>query len=169
MKRVHLWLTLAVVMTVACEDPTGPAEEPSGAPQVGTPSFTVVITPFDQTLILFEPNCAGEQLEVHFRQQLVVHQTVDADGRLHIHSVINDRGTSAVGLTSGVTYHQVGATTQTVNITEPFPATVTRFNALNLISDGSGPNLLIQQLFHITINANGVETVFINVSAIVCQ
>jgi hypothetical protein len=169
MKRVHLWLTLGLVMTVACDHATGPTEGPAGAPQVGKPGFSVVITPIEETLILFEPNCAGELLELHIRQQSVVHQTVDADGRIHIHSVINDKGTTAVGLTSGVTYHQTGATTQTVNITDPFPATATLFNALNLISEGSGPNLLVQQLFHLTINATGVETVFINVSAIVCQ
>jgi hypothetical protein len=145
-------------------DPASPE-----TPRAGAPGLAVTRVPIEETLTLFEPNCAGELLEVHFRQQLVVHETTDANGSSHFHSVINDQGTTAIGLTSGVTYHQTGATTQTENIIEVAPLTMTIYNALNLVSDGSGPNLQVQQLFHVTVNAIDVVTSLIDATVITCK
>ena len=108
-------------------------------------------------------------LEFHLREQLVVHESVDARGGIHFHFVINDKGSTAVGLSSGTTWHQVGATRQTENIRGDAPITVSFVNAFNLISNGSAPNLLIHQLFHITINANGVVTALVDRSRIECE
>jgi hypothetical protein len=169
MQPVHYWLTLGIALTVACDSATTPSEATLADPQVNPPSYVVLKTPIEETVTVFEPNCAGEMLELHIRQQAILHVIDDAAGGLHVHSVINDKGTTALGLTSGTTYHQVGATTETQNSRGLAPLTITRFNALNLISEGTAPNLLVQQLFHITINANGVVAVFTDVTAIVCQ
>jgi hypothetical protein len=168
MLRARYWLPLGIALTLAC-DSADLTEMTSPDPQVTTPSLTVIKTPIEETVIVLEPTCAGELLELHIQQQVIAHVTEDAAGGLHVHSVINDKGTTALGLTSGTTYHQVGATTETQNSSGIAPLTITRFNALNLVSEGSAPNLLVQQLFHITVNANGVVTVFMDVSSIVCQ
>lgn len=99
----------------------------------------------------------------------MVHESVDARGGIHFHSVINDKGTTAVGLSSGITWHQVGATKETENIRGEAPIAVSFVNVLNLISNGSAPNLRIHELFHITINANGVVTALVDRSRIECE
>ena len=81
----------------------------------------------------------------------------------------NDKGTTALGLTSGTTYHQVGATVVTGNSTPTAPEEFTRVNIINLIARGSAPKLFVEELFHVTVNANGVEVSFYDVSAIRCQ
>jgi hypothetical protein len=169
MLRARYCLSFGIAFTVACDSAALPTEGASADPHVNPPSLAVLKTPIEETLIVLEPTCAGELLELHIRQQVVAHVTEDAAGGLHVHSVINDKGTTAVGLTSGTTYHQLGATTETQNSRGFTPLTITRTNALKLVSEGSAPNLLVQQLFHITFNANGEVTVFNDVSAIVCQ
>jgi hypothetical protein len=169
MQRARYWLPLGIALTVACDSASAPTEMTSTDPQVNPPPPVVLKIPIEETIIVLEPTCAGEILELHIRQQVIAHLTEDAAGGLHVHSVINDKGTTALGLTSGTTYHQVGATTETQNSRGLAPLTITRFNALNLLSEGSAPNLLVQQLFHITVNANSVVTTFMDVSAIVCQ
>src|SRR5215211_6810589 len=105
MRHLPLCLIISAALATACDHPTD-ATDPAvpQIPQVGTPSLTVVRVPIERTLTLFEPTCAGELLEVHFRQQMVTHQTTDATGRSHFHFVFNDRGTTAIGLTTGVRY-----------------------------------------------------------------
>jgi hypothetical protein len=170
MRCLHLWLTVSAVLVAACDQATGPDEsDVTGAAQVGAPSASVVVkTPIEETFTAFN-DCAGELLEFHIREQLVVHETVDASGGIHFHFVINDKGSTAVGLSSGVTWHQVGATRETDNIRGEAPITVTFVNVFNLISNGSAPNLLIHELFHITINANGVVTALLERSRIECE
>ena len=162
MPRIHSWLTLAIALTMACDSATTPTES--------VPAFSVLKTVYDTTITVFEPNCAGEMLELHLRQQVVTRVSVDAAGGLHTHFVINDRGTTALGLTSGTTYHQTGAATETQNNSGDFaPLTITRTDFLFLVSEGAGPNLLVQQLFHVTLDANGGVPVFMDVTAVVCQ
>jgi hypothetical protein len=170
MRSPHLWLIVSVALVTACDQATGLDESNvTRAVQVGAPSASVVVkTPIEETFTAFD-SCAGELLEFHIREQLVVHERVDASGGIHFHLVINDKGSTAVGLSSGVTWHQVGATRETDNIRGEAPVAVSFVNVFNLISNGSAPNLLIHQLFHITINANGVVTALVDRSRIECK
>ena len=54
--------------------------------------------------------CAGE--EIHFTGDfhLNFHNTIDANGGFHVVFTFNDHSLSGVGLTSGIKYHEVGAT-----------------------------------------------------------
>jgi hypothetical protein len=57
------------------------------------------------------------------------------------------------------TYHRVGAATHNFNA-PGFPVIIEAFvNVFNFIGDGSAPNLLSHEVFHITINGNGETTV----------
>lgn len=169
MKPVQLWIAFGTALTLACDTAIGPNESLSGAPDVSVPEFAVVKTPIEETLVLNEPSCAGEILELHIRQQMLVHELVDPDGRTHTHLTFNDKGTTALGLTSGTIYHQVGTTVVTGNFTPTAPEEFTRVNIINLIGEGSAPKLFVEELFHVTVNANGVEVSFYDVSAIRCQ
>jgi hypothetical protein len=159
--RTSAWLALATAFTMACDS--------AGNPMEPAPTLSVIKTPVDETITVLEPTCAGEWIELHLRQQVITQVSIDAAGGLHVHTVINDKGTTALGLTSGTTYHQTGATIEAQNSSGLAPLTITRFNALNLVSEGAAPNLLVQQLFHVTIDANGAVAVFNDVTSIVCQ
>ncbi len=113
--------------------------------------------PIEEVFTVFV-ECAGEELEVQFREQLVIRETVDAAGGIHFHFTLNDKGTSAVGLTTGAKYHQVGASQVTANVKEPFPVTVTVVTLVNLVSQGSRPAIHFFEQFHITISATGAVT-----------
>ena len=100
---------LSAVLAVACDDASRTtASEPLDETPVA-PGFTTVKLPYEETLTLVEPLCAAEPLEVHFREQTVLHGSFDGGGGSHFHSVIIDRGTTAVGLVSGTRYHLTGA------------------------------------------------------------
>jgi hypothetical protein len=170
MRSVHLWLTVSAAFSTACGQPTGPADSgAAGARQVGTPPASVVVkTPIEDNFTEFV-DCAGEVLEFHLREQLVVHESQDARGGIHFHFVINDKGSTAEGLSSGTRWHQVGATKENDNIRGEAPMTISFVNAFNLISNGPAPNLLIHEQFHITLNANGVVTALVERSRIECK
>jgi hypothetical protein len=156
----------ACVLLAACTGDGSPAAPEAAAP--GELFASVVKAPIEETFIQFEP-CAGEDLEVHLREQIVEHESVDAQGKTHVFSVINDKGTTAVGLTSGATYHQVGATREMDKIVESLPVTVSFVNVLNLIGEGSATNVKLYEAFHLTINAEGVVTVERETQRIECK
>ena len=147
---------VAVAVLAACADTKSPT-----APADASPSFrAATITTkenFDTTILAFEP-CAGEDLAFHLREQRVHHTTVDAKGVIHDLDVVNDKGTRAVGLVTGRVWNQVGATVNHINIdlTEDDVNNQTITNTLNLIGPGATPNIKVQEVFHVTVNAQGV-------------
>ena len=72
----------------------------------------------------------------------------------------NDHSLSGVGLTSGIKYHEVGATVQVFNVKGTGQEEGTLTFTLDFIGQGPGNNVIIKEVFHYTINANGVTTVF---------
>lgn len=169
MRRLPLWLTVTALVAMACDQATGPAESAmTDEPQVGPPSALIIKTPIELTFTVFDA-CAGEDLEFHLREQLVIAERVDARGGIHLHFVINDKGTTAVGQTSGITWHQVGATRDAQNFRGSAPVAVSFVNILNLIGNGSAPNLRIHEVFHVTVNANGTMTSLVDRSRIECR
>ncbi len=145
-----------------------------GFPAAPTPAtsdeilYTVVKTPIEETIIQFEA-CAGEVVEFHLREQVVVHESVDAQGKIHFHVIVNDKGTTAIGLTSGATFHQVGATIETDKIVGSLPAIISFVNVLDLIGEGSVPDVRIHETFHLTINPRGVVTVERATQRVTCK
>lgn len=148
----------ATVFLVAGCTGDEPLASPS-SPASNSILASVVNTPVVGTEVRFE-ECLGEEIRVEYREQLVEHESVDAQGRTHIHMNINDKGSTAVGLTSGATYRQVGTTRENDLIIDPasLPRVFSFVNVLDLIGRGTGTNLTIHEVFHLTINASGVIT-----------
>jgi hypothetical protein len=169
MRPHRSWLTLGALLAIACDTADTPTQLMAPDLPAAVPELSTVKVPFDTTVTVLEPVCAGEVLELHLRQQLVTHGVIDANGGSHFHLVINDKGTTAVGLSSGTRYHETGATTETDEAIGVPPLIVTVHNSLNLISEGAAPNLQVNQLFHITINPAGDATGFTNVNSIICH
>jgi hypothetical protein len=131
--------------------PTDPATRPGA-------SIGAVKAPVELTDTAFIP-CSGESVELQIREQVVTHESVDAQNRIHLHFVVNDKGTTGVGLTSGTRYRQVGATKENDLIVDDLPRVVSVGNVLDLIGQGSAPNLTLHETFHLTITAAGATTV----------
>jgi urease alpha subunit len=159
MTRTTLGLAaMAVAVLSSCADTAAPTSAADAAPSFRAGTVTTRET-FDTTIVAFEP-CAGEDVAFHLREQRVRHTTVDANGVIHDLEVTNDKGTRAVGLVTGRVWNQTGATVNHINIdlTEDDVDNQTIVNTLNLIGPGSTPNIKVQEVFHVTVNAQGVIT-----------
>ena len=115
--------------------------------------------------------CAGEELHFTGAFHLNIHTVIDAKGGFHSVFIANDHSISGIGLTSGIKYHEVGATTEVFNVSGDFaPQEGTITSTLNFIGQGPGNNAINKFHFHYTINANGITTVeFLNSTQILCQ
>ena len=159
-------LSACVILLAGCTGDGSPAAPTPPAPDGILAS--VVKIPVELTIIQFVA-CAGEMVEFHLRQQFVAHLSFDAQGKVHFHTKINDKGSTAIGLTSGATFHQVGATRETDKFVGSLPAIISFVHALNLIGEGSAPDVRIHETFHLTINAQGVVTVERETRRITCK
>jgi len=150
-------LCATVFLFAGCTGTESPASPRPAVPDGIQAS--VVKTPVVGTEVRFE-ECLGEEIRVEYREQLVEHESVDAQGRTHIHMNINDKGSTAVGLTSGTTYRQVGTSRENDLIVDPasLPKVFSFVNVLDLIGRGTATNLTIHEVFHLTLNASGVIT-----------
>jgi hypothetical protein len=162
-------LGLCLILLYGCggEGVTG---SPDAAPSSGL-RLSGVKAPLELIDTAFVP-CAGddgESVELDIREQIVTHESTDSQGRTHVHFIVNDKGTTGTGLTTGARYHQVGATRENDLIVEDAPVVVSFANVLNLVGQGQAPNLLIHETFHLTINANGVTTVEREIQRVECR
>lgn len=124
------------------------------------------VVPVDE--IAFNP-CAGEDIHFTGAFHVETHLVIDAKGGIHSQFTANDYNLRGVGLTSGNRYRRVGATTDSFNASGPPPLEETFTNTFNFIGQGPGNNFLAHQVFHITINANGVVTVIFDKLRIECR
>ncbi|RPJ25730.1 MAG: hypothetical protein EHM35_15350 [Planctomycetaceae bacterium] len=164
MTRLALGLAVAALLSACADAPTAPV---TSQPSLSATSTTTK-TNIDETVLQFDA-CSGEVLEFHIRQQLVEHLTIDAQGTQHAHFVINDKGTTAIGTVTGRVWNQTGATKDHINVDVAGTGNETFTNSLNLIGRGQAPNMLIQEVFHITVNPKGVITVLFDKIRSTCK
>jgi hypothetical protein len=168
-------VVLALLGLGACADnPASPPARtdvpPGGAHLEAVASTTSDIFPI--TIDAFVPCAnggAGEIVEVSGNLHQVFTTVIDATGDLLLRSHFQPQGISGVGLTSGVKYQATGVTQLTNRITAPFPIVVTLINNFRLIGSGPDNNLLVHEEAHVTVNANGVETVNVDKVRIECH
>jgi hypothetical protein len=115
--------------------------------------------PFSET---FSVPCAnggaGEDVLLTGFLHVLVAAKQDGSGGLHTVVHFQPMGLAGTGLTTGDVYRATGMTGETVNgIDIPFEDTFV--NNFRLIGPGKGNNLLVHELFHVTINTQGVVTV----------
>jgi len=87
-------------------------------------------------------------------------------GGFLVSSTFNPQGVTGVGLVSGRTYHGTGATTTIFRIGKG--ASETFVNNFRLISPGAGGDVIVHEVFHVTVNANGDLTAFVDQSTVAC-
>ena len=128
-----------------------------------------VAEPFEQ--VVFVP-CAdgggGEEVLVTGFLHVLITGTVDRSGSLHTTTHFQPMGVTGIGQTTGDVYHATGITRDQANgIDVPFAGTFV--NNFRIIGPGKGNNLLIQELFHVTVNALGQVTVIVENVSVECR
>jgi hypothetical protein len=108
-------------------------------------------------------DCTGEQVELSGTIHLV--SQVQSNGSVVGH--FNYQNVSGVGLTSGTTYRS--SSVDNIRLADPFPSDVTSVSSFRLISPGEEGNLLVNVVFHITVNANGEVTAEVESVEIECR
>jgi hypothetical protein len=101
-------------------------------------------------------DCTGEEVEINGTIHLL--NKTQADGSMISH--FNYQDVSAVGLTSGNTYR--ASAVDHLRLAAPFPSSISSVRNFHLISQGSNSDLLVQVLYHITVQTNGEVTASID-------
>jgi hypothetical protein len=116
-------------------------------------------------------DCAngGNGEEVHLTGYLHVtfRQTFDNAGGVHVKMHANPQGISGVGLTTGDQFRGTGVSQDQFNLKVGEQST--SINNFNIIGKGPGNNALVHSTFHITVNANGTVTAFVDNSHSECR
>ena len=128
------------------------------APALGYGATTSTVIPFPSSAV-FNP-CNGEQVNVSGNIHLSAGVTADGSGGLHLRSHINNQDVSGIGATTGSRY-QLPSTSNT----SAYLGKATTFTATldsRFVAQGSTPNFSLSQVFHITVDANGVPAVSVS-------
>jgi len=127
----------------------------------------------DREIVPFEFDdvnpCNGEPVTLTGELIVTTRTTVDAEGRLHIAYNLVPSGVRGTGA-SGAAYKAVGGEREHFNVAvDDAPLTDTFTSVFNLVSQGSTDNFIAKVTFHVTVDANGQETVFFDNSDSECH
>ncbi len=140
-----------------------PFESPFHSP-VPKPVTESVKVPLDMRV--WNP-CAEEWIQLSGRLHTVFHVSYDALGGYHAQAHFQPQGVRGYGEESGIKYQGNGVTLESFNSKVGMQETFV--NSFRLIGRGKGNNLLIQQTFHVAVNANGKVTALVDNSSIECR
>ena len=164
----HARVLVALVGLGACsEAPVSPRS--STADAIASPalaalaSTTSEVVPVDITAFVPCANGgAGELVHAVGSLHQVFTTVISAAGKVTLRAHFQPQGLTGVGLTTGDTYHATGVTQTTEHNGVRLPVVFSLINNFRFIGAGRDNNLLIHEESHVTINANGVVTVFVD-------
>ena len=110
---------------------------------------------------------AGELVVLSGDLHVLLRFAVDQKGGIYAASHFQPQGISGIGQTTGDKYQGTGVTQFEFNAKRGVEETF--INNFRIIGQGSGNNLLVHETFHITINANGSVTAFLDNFSIDCR
>jgi hypothetical protein len=129
-------------------------------------------TSFPISISVFVPCAAGgngEVVDLSGSLHVVFSITVNANN-VHINTLFNPQGVNGVGETTGAKYQGTGETRSDMNFdVVAFPLNITFVNNFKIIGQGPNNNFLVHENLHITVNANGTLTTFIDNFSFTCQ
>lgn len=168
--RWNFWimLVLGMALATACQEPTAPDQsmsqrllEAANGPAVTTTSnFKIPVN-----ILVFIPCAdagAGEFVELTGNLHVLFHTTVNGN-RFNVKSHFQPQGISGVGQSTGDKYQATGVTQERFGgsfVNGQFSDTF--INNFRIIGQGPGNNFLVHQVFHVTVNANGDVTAFVD-------
>jgi hypothetical protein len=110
---------------------------------------------------------AGELVTLSGSLHDLFHVTLDGAGGFRVVFLDNPQGVSGTGLTTGAKYQATGVTRDTfggrVGSVETF------VNNFRIIGAGPGNNFMVHENLHVTVNANGTLTAFVDNFSATCS
>jgi hypothetical protein len=159
-KNVSVWL-MAGIAVVLWQMGTAPAR----AEVTDNESIPFAISVF----VPCANGGAGEIVDVSGDLHVLLTFTVNGNnvsGKEHF----QPQGVSGTGETTGDKYQATGVTqSQFKTSLQNGQAEMTFINNFRIIGQGPGNNFLVHETFHITINANGVQTAFVDNFSVDCK
>jgi hypothetical protein len=122
------------------------------------------------TIGVFIPCAAGGAGEVVFLTgslHVLLRFTMDQAGGIHAASHFQPQGISGTGQTTGEKYQGTGVTQDEFNA--KVGSEETFINNFRIVGQGPGNNFLLHENFHVTFNANGVPTAFVDNFSVDCR
>lgn len=110
---------------------------------------------------------AGEYVELTGSLHDQFHVTFTAKGGFIISQLDNPQGIAGNGLTTGAKYQGTGETR--FDFTGVVGFANTYVNNFKIIGSGPGNNFLIYETYHVTVNANGTLTAYVDNFSVTCQ
>ena len=110
---------------------------------------------------------AGEFVTLSGSLHILFVTTIDSKGGFHSKFHFQPQGITGTGLTTGAKYQATGVTQGSFNGKVGF--TQTFVNNFRIIGKGPGNNFMIHENFHITVNANGEVTAFVDNFSVKCK
>lgn len=133
---------------------------------IASPAYAQASTITERVIEPFEtiaPACNGEDVFLSGELLLIFHTTIDAGGGIHSKFTLVPRHVRGVGSETGTIYKAVGGERSHFNVdADEAPLNETFTTMFNLVSQGGSDNLKSKGTFHITINANGEVTAFVD-------
>ena len=164
-------LVLAAVALAACDtSPTAPAANRERLSLSAVTSQTNAEIPID--LFVFVPCAnggAGELIVVSGPLHVLFQVTISNTGNVLLYAHFQPQGISGTGFVTGDKYQATGITQSTNTLSTPFPITSTFVNNFYMIGQGPDNNFKVHETSHLTINANGEVTAFVDNFSVTCQ
>lgn len=103
-------------------------------------------------------SCLGEDVAFGGTLHLASHETFSGSDNFTLIQHIQPQGVTGVGLTSGAKFNLTGIDRQTTQVAGPLPFVLSYVNRYHIVGTGQAPSFMVQQTFHVTVNANGEIT-----------
>ena len=155
-KSLFLWALVVLVLTWS-------ATQPAQAEVTTNLKVPVNIGVF----IPCAASGAGEVVFLTGTLHVLLRLTIDNGGGIHAGAHFQPQGIRGFGQTTGDKYQGTGVTQNEFNATVGVEETV--INNFRVIGQGTGNNFLVHETFHITINANGDVTAFVDNLSVDCR
>jgi hypothetical protein len=133
----------------------------------GNHTKDVIVEDFDIVVPAAE-GCSGEDVHIFGTLDITIQTTTDSRGGLHVVFHLTPHLTG-VGLSTGLEYNAVGPTQFVTFVDGTGPRVTAAVNVIRLISPGSSDNLVITEVIHVTVNAEGVTTVDFDNVKVACR
>ncbi len=112
---------------------------------------------------------AGEVVTLTGNLHVLISVTVNANN-ISLDSHVQPQGISGTGSVTGDKYQGTGITRFSFNADViGFPFNTTFVNNFRIIGQATGNNFLVHQTFHITVNADGTVTAFVDNFSVDCK
>lgn len=106
----------------------------------------------------------GEMVHLTGTLHVMAHTTIDSAGNVHVSTHYQPQKGKGLGLTSGDEFNATGVTRDNYKFGGVnFPLSISTYvNNFKIIGKGDAPNYTIHHNLHITINANGDMTAYVD-------